>query len=149
MNVEKAHVVLAGFGKTGIIQPGSSETIEVAVSRDYITSYDYKDAMCYILDAGDYHFYLSENAHSWVSIDDSDTSKCYTWTLDSKIEFKADGAGEETKRTSDLVAAVNLFDTDLNWKFKEYTDNEVGSGYATNFTRKNFAECWQSWPVYA
>ncbi len=141
-NVEKAHVVLGGFAKTGIIPAGGSEVVEVRVQRDYIMSYDYKDEQCYILDAGNYHFYLSENAHSWASISDSDTSKCYTYTQDKKLICK-DGE----KRTSDVVAAENLFDEDLNWKFKEYTDNTVGSGYSTNFTRKNFAASFPTSPV--
>ena len=47
----------------------------------------------------------------------------------------------------DLVAAVNLFDTDLNWKFKEYTENSVGSGYSTNFTRRDFAASFPTSPV--
>ena len=147
MDVEKAHVVLAGFGKTGVIQPGASETIEIEVQRDYIASYDYKNAGCYILDAGNYSFYLSDDAHSWAGIAPNDAAKCYTVTLASRIEFKEGGAGDEAKRASDLVSAVNLFDTDLNWKFKEYTENQAGSGYATNFTRKNFAASFPTSPV--
>lgn len=141
-SVEKSHVVLGGFGKTGVIEPGASETVEVRVQRDYIASYDYKDARCYILDAGDYKFYLSENAHSWASISDGDSSKCYVYNQQSKLEFK-DGE----KRTGDLIAAENLFDTDLNWKFKEYTENSTGSGYSTNFTRKDFAASFPTSPT--
>ena len=140
-DVEKAHVVLGGFAKTSVLEPGASETIEVRVQRDYIMSYDYKTEKCYILDPGDYKFYLSENAHSWASIADGDSSKLYTFTQANKIVCK-DGE----KRTSDLIAAENLFDTDLNWKFKEYTENEVGSGYSTNFTRKNFAASFPTSP---
>ena len=141
-NVEKAHVVLGGFEKTGVIPAGGSETVEVRVQRDYIMSYDYKDAKCYILDAGEYNFYLSDNAHSWASIDNGDSTKCYTYNQASKLVCK-DGE----KRTSDLVAAENLFDTDLNWKFKEYSENSTGSGYATNFTRKDFAKSFPTSPV--
>ena len=145
--VEKAQVVLAGFAKTDLIEPGSSEVVEVRIKRDYITSYDYKDAGCYVLDAGDYNFYLSDNSHSWATISKTDSSKCYTWTLGEKIEFKEDGTGEETKRDTDLVSATNLFDEEQNWKFKEYTDNKPGSGYATNFTRADFAGSFPTAPV--
>ena len=78
-SVEKAQVVLCGFAKTGGVEPGESEEIEVRADRDYITSYDYKDAKCYILDEGDYNFYLSDNSHSWFDIDEKDASKCYTY----------------------------------------------------------------------
>ena len=141
-SVEKAHVVLGGFAKTGLIPAGGEETVEVRVQRDYIMSYDYKDEQCYILDAGEYHFYLSENAHSWADIRNGDADKCYTFTQGAKLVCR-DGE----KRTSDLISAVNLFDTDLNWKFEEYTDNSVGSGYATNFTRKDFAASFPTSPV--
>ena len=146
-HVEKAHVVLVGFAKTSELAPGASETLEIRVKRDYIASYDYKVAKCYILDAGNYNFYLSDNAHSWASISNDDATKCYTWTLDSKIEFKADGAGSEEKRTTDQVAAENLFDEEVNWKFKEYTENQPGSGYATNFTRANFKASFPTSPI--
>lgn len=145
--VEKAQVVLAGFGKTEVLQPGESETQEIRVQRDYITSYDYKNAQSYILDSGDYNFYLSDDSHSWASIKKNDAEKCYTWHLDSKIEFKEEGDGEETKRTGDVITAENRFDDELNWKFKEYTENAVGSGYATNFTRANFKDSFPTSPV--
>lgn len=145
--IEKAQVVLCGFVKTSELQPGESETVEVRAERDYLASYDYKNAQCYIFDEGDYHFYLSDNSHSWADIEQTDSRHCYTWHQDGKIEFKEDGQGEETKRTTDEVAATNRFDEDLNWKFKEYTENEQGSGYATNFTRANFKDSFPTSPV--
>lgn len=144
--VEKSHVSLCGFAKTGILAPQEEKTYEVRVQRDYILSYDYKDAKCYVMDAGDYKFYLSEDSHSWASIADTDTDKVWTYNQASKIEFKEGGAGSENKRKSDLVTAENLFDKDTNWKFKEYTENSVGSGYLTNFTRKNFKDSYPTAP---
>ena len=137
--VEKSHVTLAGFGKTKILAPGASETLTITVNRDYFTSYDYKDEKCYILDAGDYNFYLSDNAHSWSGIDalgSTDKAKVlWTDTLASKLVFKD---GKDGKRTTDKSVAVNKEDEELNWKFAEYTEHDHGEGFCINFTRANF-----------
>lgn len=136
--VEKAQVVLAGFAKTGLLQPGESQVVTVTSDRDYLCSYDYKDAKCYILDAGDYNFYLSENAHSWASIDKGDAKKCWTYTLANKIVFD-----ESNPRPSDLIAAVNVMDDETNWKFTD----EAKPGYATNFSRADFKGTFPTAPA--
>jgi len=144
-SLEKAHVVLGGFGKTQILEPGKSETLEITINRDYFTSYDYKNEKAYVLDAGDYNFYLSENAHSWASIDKMDASAkeklIRTYTVDKKLVFtdKKDG-----KRATDLVEAVNKEDDELNYMFADYTEKDQGEGFAINFTRSNFKD---SFPV--
>ncbi len=40
--IEKAHVVLAAFGKTGLLQPGESETLTLTFAVDDMASYDEK-----------------------------------------------------------------------------------------------------------
>ncbi len=52
--VEKASVVLVGFAKTGELQPGESQTVEVSFDRSQLASYDSQGAGTYILDAGTY-----------------------------------------------------------------------------------------------
>ena len=136
--LEKAHVVLGGFGKTQILEPNASEVLEIKINRDYFTSFDYKGEKAYVLEAGDYNFYLSDNAHSWASIDKlSEGKDKVLWTdkIDSKLVFtdKKDG-----KRPTDLVEAVNKEDEELNYMFADYTEKDQGEGYAINFTRSNF-----------
>ena len=135
--VEKSHVNLVGFAKTGVLEPGQTETVEITVNRDYICSYDYKDAGCYILDAGDYDFILSENAHSWA---DNDAGRVWTWTLGSKLVFD-----ESNKRPTDGTAAVNRFDAITNWKFTDTPQS--GTGYAVNFSRADFAGTFPTAPT--
>ena len=137
--IEKSHVTLAGFGKTGTIEPGESETVTVSVDKDYICSYDYKNAKCYVLDEGDYNFILSENAHSWSTTDLTDSSKVWTYTNSETITY-----GEDNKRSSDDVAAVNQMDDLTNWKFTD--EAQQGTGYAVNFSRSNFAETFPTAP---
>lgn len=61
--VEKSAIQLAGYGKTGILEPGASETVTVEVDKYLLASYDYIGAEGYILDAGDYYIAIGENAH--------------------------------------------------------------------------------------
>ncbi len=61
--VEKASVQLLGFGKTGLLEPGKSETVTVEMDLKYLASYDRNNAKTYILDAGDYYFAIGNGAH--------------------------------------------------------------------------------------
>ena len=66
--IEKSHVVLVGFAKTGLIEPTESETVTIEIDPYSFASYDYNDANHnenegYELDAGTYTFRLGINAH--------------------------------------------------------------------------------------
>lgn len=61
--VEKTSVALVGFGKTSILEPGQTETVEVTFEKEQLKSYDYVNAKTYILDAGDYYITAGKNAH--------------------------------------------------------------------------------------
>jgi beta-glucosidase len=52
--IEKASANLVQFEKTGMLEPGASETVNVVISKEELMSYDYKDAKGYVLEAGDY-----------------------------------------------------------------------------------------------
>ncbi|MBQ2953730.1 MAG: glycoside hydrolase family 3 C-terminal domain-containing protein [Clostridia bacterium] len=138
--VEKAHVVLGGFAKTEMLQPGKSETLTIEIKRDYFESYDYLKEKAYILDAGEYKFYLASDelgSHSWEAIDKMSAAdqKKVVWSekLDKKVVYNTE------KRASDSVLATNAMDEELNWKFKTWNENVTpGDGYIYDFTRANF-----------
>lgn len=65
--VEKSAVVLLGYGKTGLLKPGASETVTVTFDKEQLTSYDEHGAKAYILDAGTYYFTAGRNAHDAVN----------------------------------------------------------------------------------
>ena len=73
--IEKAHVVLCGFAKTGLLEKnGGEETVTLTFNPYDIASYDYNDAngngnMGYELDGGDYQLKLQVNAHSLKNVD--------------------------------------------------------------------------------
>ncbi|MBQ9265504.1 MAG: glycoside hydrolase family 3 C-terminal domain-containing protein [Bacilli bacterium] len=146
-HVEKSHVVLGGFGKTEILAAGASETLEIKVNRDYFTSYDYQVEKAYVLDAGNYNFYLSDNAHSWADIDEMTSGKekvLWTDNLSKKVVYKD---GVDGKRSTDKSVAINKEDDELNYHFKNFGEADHGEGYAINFTRTNFKDSFPQSPV--
>lgn len=108
--IEKAHVVLAGFGKTEPLQPGESETVTITFKPEDMASYDYTGSGCYVLEAGDYEIKLMANAHEVID--------SRTYTVDSTITYD-----ESNPRSTDETAAVNQFD-------------EVGSEQITQYVSR-------------
>ncbi len=97
-NIEKAYVELAGFAKTGLLQPGASETLTIEFGIDEMAAFDYLGEKAYVLSAGDYDIKLMNNSHDVID------SKKYT--VKKKVVYKD---GKDGKRESDLIAAVGIF----------------------------------------
>ncbi len=74
--VEKPAVALVGFTKTGIIEPGASETVTVYVDKRDLASYDYTNAKTYILDDGEYYLTIGTSAHD--ALNNTLAAKGYT-----------------------------------------------------------------------
>ena len=142
--VEKSHVQLVGFDKTQVLQPGASETLTITVSRDYFSSYDYITEKAYVLDAGEYKFYLSENAHSWAEIAENDSTKVWSQVLMKKIVYSD---AKDGKRTTDLVTATNAMDGETNYKFKKWNEGSTGDGYIHSMSRENFKDSFPTAPT--
>ena len=68
-NVEKAGVQLLDYAKTGLLEPGASETVTITADAQYMASWDSsRDNIAgtkgtYILDAGTYYFTIGNGAH--------------------------------------------------------------------------------------
>lgn len=151
--IEKAYVTLAGFAKTGMLEPGASETVTVTIQRDDLASYSYKHENadgtkgCYILEAGDYILSCRNGAHTLYG----ETGCEYTYTVKSTVFFEGDEL-----RSSDLeaqsvmnedgtvtaVAARSQYDETAGYKVvnnKFENMNEYMSDPAvTNLTRANW-----------
>ena len=95
--IEKASANLVQFEKTGMLEPGASETVNIVISKEELMSYDDKTAKGYVLEAGDYEISVNSDSHH---------------KLDSKIFNVASAQvyNGENKRGSDLVTATNQFD---------------------------------------
>ena len=94
--IEKAHVVLAGFVKTGLLRPGESETLTVSFPAEEMASFDSKGNGCYVLEAGAYEIKLMRNAH--------DVIDSREYTVENTVVYNA-----ENPRSSDQAAAVTRF----------------------------------------
>ncbi|MBO6282919.1 MAG: glycoside hydrolase family 3 protein [Pseudobutyrivibrio sp.] len=136
--IEKSKVVLAGFAKTNVINPGESVEVTIEVKAEDLASYDYKNNKAYVLDEGEYKFYLSDNSHSWASIDAEDSAKVYTHDFDAWVFDK------DNKRSTDLIAATNQFDD----VFAEFVDVPT-EGKPLNFSRADFAGTFPTAPTEA
>ena len=89
--IEKSQVVLGGYEKTDLIQPGMSDTVTITMSVRTMASYDYNDANAngtegYELDDGEYTIYVGKNSHVWA--DEDAASKVYT--LDDEVYYETD-----------------------------------------------------------
>ncbi len=98
-NIEKAYVELAGFAKTGLLQPGESETLTIEFAVEDMAAFDYLGEKAYVLSAGDYEIKLMNNSHDLIASD--------KYTVNKKVVYKD---GKDGKRESDLIAAVSVFE---------------------------------------
>ena len=94
--IEKPSISLVSYGKTEMLDPNKSQTLEFDFVLYDLASYDCYDsngngAAVYELDAGKYHLKFMENAHKLASCADADI----TFDIPSTINYKLD---PETKQ---------------------------------------------------
>lgn len=119
--VEKASVQLLGYDKTGLLEPGASETVTVDLNLRYLASYDYTNAKTYILDAGSYYIATGNGAHEALNnilaakgkttadgmTADGDAALAKEWVVDTLTEIPESESGYEVTNQFD--------DCDLNY----------------------------------
>ena len=151
--IEKSKVVLCGFDKTDILDPGAEQTMTITVKAEDLASYDDTVNQCYVLDSGDYTFYLGTvdgtvyGSHSWAYATPADSADA---AGANAVTFAATDAISKTiiyndehdgKRESDETTATNAFD-------REMTGNnlKVTNGDATMNRADGFAASWPTAP---
>ncbi|MDE7004405.1 MAG: glycoside hydrolase family 3 C-terminal domain-containing protein [Oscillospiraceae bacterium] len=65
--IEKASVELAGYGKTGMLAPGESETVTVTIPEYFLTSYDALGSGAFILEDGTYYLTAASDSHEAIN----------------------------------------------------------------------------------
>jgi beta-glucosidase len=110
--IEKPSAVLVAFAKTGILQPGETEILELSWKDTDVASYDYNDAnkngfKGYELDKGSYKFKIAEDSHNYLD--------SYVWTLDAGKKLTTDGYtdNEVHNQFSSYIATSNTEDTNI------------------------------------
>ena len=107
--LEKAKVVLVGYDKTDILEPGASQELTITFDVDDLASYDNFGQGCYVLEQGTYYFNVQDNAHCWSQNagDDNAVYDSVSVNLASTIVYNEEGAGA---RDSDETVAENAMD---------------------------------------
>ncbi len=93
--IEKAAANLVAFEKTGMLEPGASETVTVTFAVEDMASYDADNAKAYVLEKGDYLISIREDSHTIIA------EKAYT--VASDVVY-SEG------RESDAAVVTNQFD---------------------------------------
>ena len=113
--IEKSHVVLAGFAKTSLLQPGASEKVTITFAPEDMASYDETGAKAYVLEAGTYQIKLMNNAHDVIDQRE--------YEVPATITYSGDNA-----RSTDLVAATNEFEDVAQGQTKQYVSRADWEG---------------------
>ena len=132
--IEKAHVVLGAFAKTGLLQPGESETVTLTMAVEDMASYDYKTERAWVLEAGTYALTLQTDSHHV-----KDGCEPIDYTVSRTTVYSGDN-----HRESDRAEVTNQFD-DVSALF---TDTPT-EGYALNMSRADFAGTFPTAPTAA
>lgn len=128
--VEKSVIQLMNYEKTGLLEPGESQTITIDVDMANLASYDANGAQTYIVDPGDYYFAIGSDVHDAMNnvlaaqeFAESDgmtaagnTDKTYAWTWDGDVDADtfsvSDNGTEITNKLSegDYAMDYNAFE---------------------------------------
>jgi beta-glucosidase len=129
--IEKSEVVLGGFAKTGLIEPGASESVTIELDVEEMASYDHLDAKSYVLEAGDYVLSLRTDSHTVA-----EGTTPITYTVASDVVYSGDD-----HRASDQAEVTNQFD-DVSARF----DAEA-AGAVVPMSRADFAGTFPKAPT--
>jgi len=130
--IEKSEVVLGGFDKTGVIEPGASETVTIDLAVEDMASYDYLNNGAYVLEAGDYTISVRTDSHTVAP-----GTEPITYTVDSDVVYSGDN-----HRASDLSEVTNQFD-DVSAQFSATAEE----GKVLSMSRADFAGTFPTAPT--
>lgn len=101
--VEKSAIVLGGYAKTKLLQPGESQTVVVEFATDSMASYDDESAKTWVLDAGAYKINVARDVHSTVA--------SFTYQQPKKAVLSVDSAtgAKVTNRFDDTDSDLTYF----------------------------------------
>ena len=149
--VEKAHVKLVGFGKTDILKPGKTQTIEITVNVQDMASYDAKDLNAngtkgYELDEGAYTLLAMGNAHGWAD-PAAATYQAVNFTLNADAYLQLDDfSGNEIVNLFSIENGIFYSIRDNNGK---YVFNADANAKETLLSRADFVATFPVAPTQA
>lgn len=129
--IEKSEVVLGGFAKTGVIEPGASESVTIELAVEDMASYDHLGEKAYVLEAGDYTISLRTDSHTVAA-----GTEPFTYEVASDVVYAGDN-----HRSTDLTEVTNRFD-DVSAQFS----TEPEDGKVLSMSRADFAGTFPTAP---
>ncbi|MBU4337451.1 MAG: glycoside hydrolase family 3 C-terminal domain-containing protein, partial [Actinobacteria bacterium] len=130
--IEKSEVVLGGFDKTDLLEPGASQTVTIELAVEDMASYDYLGEQAYVLEAGDYQLSVRTDSHTVAP-----GTEPITYTVDSDVVYSG-----ENHRSTDEAAVTNQFD-DVSSQFS----TEAEDGKILSMSRADFAGTFPTAPT--
>lgn len=121
--LEKPSVVLAGFKKTRLLEPGESEIVDIRVDKKTLASYDDQGLIqksAWILESGVYSFYIGKNARELTKVED--------WT----VELEDDLILEQLERHLSPIVKLKRLQADGS-----YIETEVEEDALANEKKEN------------
>lgn len=145
--VEKAAVQLLDFGKTRILEPGESQTLEINFDPEYMASYDENAVKdngtegAWILDQGEYYFTVGNGAHAALNnilaAKTGSTEKLIPITPDETIQA-------ENVITVALEADRETYSVNVKNALSEADINKQIPDAAEYTTRADWTRGWKS-----
>lgn len=130
--IEKSEVVLGGFAKTGLIEPGATESVTIELAVEDMASYDHLGEKAYVLEAGDYTISLRTDSHTVAA-----GTEPFTYEVASDVVYSGDD-----HRSTDLAEVTNQFD-DVSAQFS----TEPEDGKVLSMSRADFAGTFPTAPT--
>lgn len=142
--IEKSAVCLGDFAKSKLLKPQESDTLTLRLPKERMASYDYRgikvDGGGFVLEKGEYLLSLRENSHTLCTGE----GMTYTVNVQNDVKYNENTVYESGDMVIEQQAAKNRFN-DVSAMFTD----EKKSGYALNFSRKDFKGTFPTAPTEA
>lgn len=134
--IEKAHKVLAGYGKTELLKPGETGTVTLTFDPYNVASYDYDDAngngvLGYELERGEYTLYVSKNVHESAGEIVCTLTGDILYDVDpvtgNTVENRYTGVGDFMDSDAQLSTKLSRTDWEGTWPDEPTAAERVGS----------------------
>lgn len=146
--LEKAAIQLLDFGKTEILQPGESVTLDIGFDAAYMASYDESAVKAdgtegaWVLDSGDYYFAIGNGAHealnNVLAAKTGRSSGLVTTTSGDVIN--AENAAAWTLSSRD----IETYSVNVKNALQNADINKLIEGAAEYTTRSDWTRGWKS-----
>ncbi len=144
--LEKAAIQLVGFGKTGVLEPGASETVTVDFDARYVASYDENVVKAdgtqgaWVLDSGDYYFAVGNGAHEALN----NVLAVKTGSTDNLVAVNDDEVISEAAVQKVSVGSkdVETYSVGVQNQLQNGDLNKLLPGSVEYFTRSDWSKGW-------